>query len=304
MSTCLTTKNEILWTFGDSFARGSSPAENELSVNDTMYIVTVGRVPGVYATWEQASAQVTGHPGAVYRKCTKQEALTYQFIGVLPKETHDTQRRSADPATKVRVKPIVKPRIVARGPELRNKIKPVVKPRAKPDKSVSVLTTDAERAYFAHPDYDPDSGTLYIYTDGSTIGNGKAGAIGGYGVFVGHPDLPNFKERLSGKVTNNVGELSAMVRALEFILDHAASLDQEKDLIYSIHYDSEYACGVITGKTNARKNLKLVRAGKELLSRCRGAGIRVEFRHVYSHTGATDLHSIGNDIADTLAKTI
>jgi ribonuclease HI len=158
------------------------------------------------------------------------------------------------------------------------------------------ILTQREKRYFDHADYrlQTDSGRLHVYTDGSTIGNGRKNARGGYGVFFGHPEIPYISRDLnSSKVTNNTAELKAIIEALKVI----SKLDQS-DVI--IHYDSEYAAGVITGQKQAHKNLDLVNEGKDLLRTLSHKVIK--FEHVYSHTGHLDLHSIGNEIADDLAR--
>ena len=150
-----------------------------------------------------------------------------------------------------------------------------------------------EQRYFNHADYQKD-GILHIYTDGSAIGNGRTDATGGYGVFFGRKDLNNISAQvIAPKVTNNIAELMAIIEALKVI-----STLKDKEVV--IHYDSDYAASVITGKKNAAKNLELVDEGKKLLASIQNKHVR--FEHVYSHTGAPTLHSIGNDIADCLAK--
>jgi ribonuclease HI len=181
------------------------------------------------------------------------------------------------------------------------KIRPVVIKKQVPAPAPVRELSPREQRYFNHPDYQKD-GTLHIYTDGSTIGNGRADATGGYGVFFGRPDINYISaEVVATKVTNNIAELKAIIEALKVILTL-----KDNDIV--IHYDSDYAAGVITGKKNAAKNLELVDEGKQLLARLnsrtgmQGISLNLKFEHVYSHTGDTSLHSIGNDIADCLAK--
>lgn len=180
----------------------------------------------------------------------------------------------------------------APAPALKFKIKPVVIKKAPvPEREL----TPREQRYYNHVDYQKN-GTLHIYTDGSAIGNGRADATGGYGVFFGRPDIaPISSDVVAAKVTNNIAELKAIIEALKVILTLSV-----KDII--VHYDSDYAASVITGKKKAAKNLELVDEGKALLSCVQKAGINLRFEHVYSHTGDTSLHSVGNDIADCLAK--
>lgn len=77
-----------------------------------------------------------------------------------------------------------------------------------------------------------------IYTDGSSLGNGQLGAVGGVGVYFGPGDGRNLSEALAGtRQTNQRAELTALQRALEL-----APRDR-KIVIYS---DSNYAINCVT----------------------------------------------------------
>jgi ribonuclease HI len=81
-------------------------------------------------------------------------------------------------------------------------------------------------------------GTVKIYTDGSSLGNGQLGAVGGVGVYFGPGDGRNVSEALAGsRQTNQRAELTAIQRALEL-----APRDR-KIIIYS---DSNYAINCVT----------------------------------------------------------
>lgn len=227
-----------------------------------IYVVTKGHKPGLYQNWEDAEKQIAGYPGSSYKVFKDNEqvnAVTYH------------KQHSLGGLGKLKIKPIIV--------------------KKKTTTLTGTLLSEIEKSYFNHSEYS-ESNILAIYTDGSTIGNGKKNATGGYGVFFGRPNIPNISLPLkSGKVTNNIAELKAIIDALKYI-----SANNIKAVIY---YDSDYASGVITGRKKAHTNLELVNEGKMLLRACK---IKPTFHHVYSHTGAKDLHSIGNEIADLLAK--
>lgn len=230
-----------------------------------IYAVKKGVVPGIYRTWEEAEKQVKGYPGAQFRKFKPEELQSAQAYASI----------------KIKAKLRIKPVIIKKSQPL--------KPRT---------LTSSEQEYFNHKDYrvPSEKGELHIYTDGSTIGNGLRSATGGYGVFFGHMEIPYITQTLkAAKVTNNVAELKAIIEALKVVQSLGFTS-------YIIHYDSDYAAGVITGRKNAHKNLELVQEGKNALRAVKDQGKLVTFNHVYSHTGKKDLHSIGNDIVDTLAK--
>lgn len=146
----------------------------------------------------------------------------------------------------------------------------------------------------------PDTDYIVIYTDGSCIRkNGESYA--GYGIYI--PDK-NIKKSyiLDGKKTNNRGELSAIIDAIEMF-------SESRETGLHIYTDSDYSIKIFgeTGEKYRLKNYKksgdtefpnsdLVR--KALLLR---EDYIIKFTHVNSHTGNTDIHSIGNDIADSLA---
>jgi len=132
-----------------------------------------------------------------------------------------------------------------------------------------------------------------IYTDGSSVGNGKRMAKAGYGVYFGALNMPNISRKVPPKFkqTNNVAELLA-------IHDGIKELVRAKVSRVQIYSDSEYAMGVITGKKNASANLEIIKSIKDLITE---SGIQIIWRHIRAHTGATDIHSIGNSIADRLA---
>jgi ribonuclease HI len=49
------------------------------------YAVRVGKTPGIYTSWPECSAQVTGYPGAVYKSFkTREEALTFLYGQDIP----------------------------------------------------------------------------------------------------------------------------------------------------------------------------------------------------------------------------
>jgi ribonuclease HI len=117
----------------------------------------------------------------------------------------------------------------------------------------------------------PQSGApIIVYTDGACTGNpGPAGL----GVVVvgdaGHEELSEYL----GHGTNNIAELTAILRGVEMVGERAGKL--------VIHTDSQYAIGVLSKGWKAKANVDLVAQIKEALRR-RG---RVELRYVKGHAG-------------------
>jgi ribonuclease HI len=155
-----------------------------------------------------------------------------------------------------------------------------------------------------------------IYIDGSCIHNGFPNAIAGYGVYFKEGDERNEYARVVGKQTNNTGELTAFIRAVEKVMEYVsdsatttASASVSKTNIYT---DSEYVikCAGAYGdklakndwKTTAGKvppNLKLIQRIQEIYKPNKK---RFTLHHVKAHTGLNDEHSMGNAEADRLAN--
>jgi ribonuclease HI len=84
----------------------------------------------------------------------------------------------------------------------------------------------------------PPPGMVIIYTDGSSLRNGAAGARAGVGVYFGPGDSKNVSEALSGtRQTNQRAELTAILRALDIAPRH-------RDV--TIYTDSRYAIDCVT----------------------------------------------------------
>ena len=144
---------------------------------------------------------------------------------------------------------------------------------------------------------------INVYIDGSCVNNGKENACAGYGVYFKENDTKNEYGRVEGKQTNNTGELTGIIRALEILSDF--------DIRINIYTDSEYVmkcAGYYTArlaknnwKTQNDKvppNLKLLKKLHELMNNKEN----VKLHHIKAHTNLQDEHSIGNYHADRLAN--
>jgi ribonuclease HI len=148
---------------------------------------------------------------------------------------------------------------------------------------------------------------INVYIDGSCINNGSPHAKAGYGVFFAKDDARNEYARVEGKQTNNTGELTAIIRALEILRDEIA----EKRLI-NIFTDSEYVmkCAGSYGDKLAKNDWKTstdkVPPNCKLLQKLHGlykpSKKYIKLNHVKAHTNLQDVHSLGNEEADRLAN--
>lgn len=99
--------------------------------------------------------------------------------------------------------------------------------------------------------------TITVYTDGGASPNPGPAGCGILMMCDGH--VLEIWEYL-GKSTNNVAELTAILRALEHIKNKSFSI-----LLYS---DSAYAIGVLSGQMKATKNLELIERVRGEMAKC------------------------------------
>ena len=126
------------------------------------------------------------------------------------------------------------------------------------------------------------AGAWQAFTDGACSGNpGPAGS----GVVLVEPGgkLHEGQEYL-GEATNNVAELTAILRALEWIPADAG--------LIVVHTDSKYAIGVLTKGWKAKVNQELIARARRIVQE-RGA----QLRYVPGHEGVAL-----NERADELAR--
>lgn len=144
---------------------------------------------------------------------------------------------------------------------------------------------------------------LNVYTDGSTLNNGKYNAVAGIGIYFGKDDIRNVSQKLNYKnPTNNIAELTAIKELYNII-----KKDIETNTKIIIHSDSRYSilCLTTYGEKCENKkwednipNKNLVKYTYNLYKNKNN----VKFKHIKAHTNKNDIHSIGNSQADKLAR--
>lgn len=163
--------------------------------------------------------------------------------------------------------------------------------------------TEAEEFHKNGPTYLDQSKSeeifdIIVYTDGACSRNGTKHATAGYGIYFSENNPFNQCVRLTtGKLTNNVAELIAVIEAIKLITSQYTKI--------GIYTDSKYTmlCAKSYGDKCAKKgwptdipNVELV---KELHTLVKQRNITL--LHVMAHTDKEDEHSIGNREADRLA---
>lgn len=124
------------------------------------YAVAIGRTPGVYTSWPQAQEAVIGWKGPKYKRFnTRAEAEA--FVRTFGNANANTNSNSNSTIAPLEIS----------SDESEDEVQEVAPPPAKKTKVTGVT-----------------GGITVIYTDGSSLGNGKAGAAAGVGVYFGEND--------------------------------------------------------------------------------------------------------------------
>lgn len=152
--------------------------------------------------------------------------------------------------------------------------------------------------YYKEPPYQHTS-EIDIYTDGSLFR--RLGHIySGYGFTIPSKNI-NKSFILEEPKTNNRAELMAILKAIELY-------KPEDKIKLNIYTDSQYSILICTSTGKKYRDKKYIKSGKPVINRDIIKKLVplvekyvIEFIHVSSHTNKTDIHSINNDIADTMA---
>jgi ribonuclease HI len=219
------------------------------------YGVQCGRNPGVYTDWQDVLDQIRGWKGPKHRGFkTRTEAERFVAEGRLeipmgsieqgepaPKKAKSSKKKAG------KDEPSPAPVFIDQD-EYEAGLAPLpddASDEFDDDIILDPITdsvrykTREERTRYTYQAVRPvSSAPIRIYTDGSSLSNGKANAWGGVGVYFGPADGRNISEPLPGaKQTNQRAELAAMARALEVA---------PKDRKIVIVSDSKYAIDCVT----------------------------------------------------------
>ncbi|KAM0510958.1 hypothetical protein ACHAPE_010348 [Trichoderma viride] len=254
----------------DAFAAGKKVAVADEP--DKFYAVAVGEPTGIFTDWSEAQKATTGVKGPKYKRfSTRAEAVAYirQFGS---REAIEALGEKVEPVEKV---------------EVEEKLFTIQK--------FTPILKDSE------VDTKPRENVLDIYTDGSSLANGRKGARAGLGVYFGENDPRNLAEKLLGeKQTNQAAELMAMLRALESVPE-AQTVRIHSDSQYSIKCVTEWPIGWKkknwkTASNEDVKNSEIIRPILKKMDERTKAGGNTYFQWVKGHAA-----NPGNIAADRLA---
>lgn len=147
---------------------------------------------------------------------------------------------------------------------------------------------------------EDSKGFVHVYTDGSSLSNGTFTAAAGFGVYFGENHILNVAQPVTGRPTNNVGEIQAATRAIRDAQTYGVKR-------LNIFTDSQFlinsVCKWIPGWK--RKDWKLASGKmvvnqkdfKELDNLIESGNMLIEWSYIPAHKGFQ-----GNEEADKLAK--
>ncbi|EEH37565.1 ribonuclease H [Paracoccidioides lutzii Pb01] len=225
---------------------------NSTSTGTKFYGVQRGRKPGVYTDWAVTQDQVRGFRAPKFRKfATWAEADEYVRQGTQTQdEMQAMQDDNKDSSFKMKLPGA--PGMTSERPRDADGNEYPIGTGPLPPGAVDgfdpnvVLDPETGRLKYrsAHEKVQTKQvpgrpGPLRIYTDGSSLRNGRMGAKAGVGVYFGPGDKSrNVSEPLKGsRQTNQRAELTAIIRALDIAPRH-------RDV--TIFTDSKYAINCVT----------------------------------------------------------
>lgn len=142
---------------------------------------------------------------------------------------------------------------------------------------------------------------VYIWTDGSCLGNGRACTYGGYAAILecgAHRLEVSGHVKSSEKPTNNKMELRAVIEGVKAL--------KKPGYEVVVYADSNYVCEGVKSirewmkngwRTTAKTEVKNRDLWEELISVTKASGCHFRFEHVDGHADCTN-----NNLCDQIAK--
>lgn len=253
------------------------------------YAVYRGFKPGIYDSWHTCQNQTQGFPKPVFKKFNlKCDAELFMNTGGVYDHKKNNIKKKHTESIDTYFNIIPEQNLK----EMFNMDQTIVHSMKS--------TTDKQTNEYLHEDI------IYVYTDGGCYGNGKKISFAGSGIYFGENDPRNISLPITNG-TNNISELCAINKAIEIL---KTDIEDKKHIV--IISDSKYSIRCFTdwgdkchrnlwkNKTSPGKkvpNIEFFREAYYYLKQYPN----VKFHHIYSHTHAQDIHSLGNECADILA---
>jgi ribonuclease HI len=158
------------------------------------YAIRNGRKPGIYLDWPSALEQIKD-----WAKPRFKSFLTRAEAEAFINNQTPSQKEDAPSTKKTKKAPKNSSTVISKGESTKEAIESLhvsLKdslngPPAR-DQSIgskSTLTSDSDdRSFYSTESKSPEDGPMVIYTDGSALGNGNTGSVGGVGVYFGPQD--------------------------------------------------------------------------------------------------------------------
>ncbi|CDU25804.1 related to Ribonuclease H [Sporisorium scitamineum] len=278
------------------------------------YAVQKGRQQGIFHTWAECEAATKGFAGAVFKKFDSPDAAQ-SFVQADGYGASSSSARSSSASRTSRHHPYATTTSSSKASGKKWSKQTKHAPATTHASALGKRPWNSEQASTNPPHVNPvfppapttstgggSPRKSTVYCDGSSIGNGKANARAGWGVFFEDPDLHHLNEsrRLPGPAqTNNRAELMAIIRAIQLCPNDGRQL-----LIMS---DSQYSMNAVTKwlpnwkkrgfKTALGEDVQnqdlIMQLDREMDSRYP----RPKLEYVKGHAGID-----GNEIVDRMAK--
>ena len=165
---------------------------------------------------------------------------------------------------------------------------------------------------------------INVYCDGSTSNNGSSKATGGYGVYFPEDDSLSMSFPYIHEVpTNQKTELYAMMMAIRqcilYVKNVSQNTSEQQEIntyIFNIYTDSMYTINCLDKWMNnwikkgwkkadgkPVQNSHILDPLYKLYTKFKDTEtMKIKLHHINSHTGKTDIHSLGNAMADKLSR--
>ncbi|KAF9572475.1 hypothetical protein EC968_009861 [Mortierella alpina] len=263
------------------------------------YAVHVGKTKGIYFTWPECEKQVKGVIGAKFKKFETQKEAE-EFVRNGPKVYTKPAPKSSSAASSSST---ARPSPYTAAAAARKVQASGTQSTATSTQVGSASGTSGSNIRLGGlrvSSSASSSDTMIIYTDGSSLGNGKMGSQAGLGVFFGVNDPRNVSERLGGEPqTNQRAELMAVYRALQVCGSDTAPVEIRTDSMYTVNIVTKWAEGWIKNNWRRSDGEKVMNRDiiEPLIAKIKSRPGPIKWVHVKAHVG-----TFGNEMADKLAN--